>query len=58
MIRFYCERCGKELCDLAKWDWIKDYTLEQVKYLLICSDCLLAEIRKDRDEDTDEDRDS
>lgn len=47
MIKFYCEKCGKELWKLAEWDNIKFYTLEVIKEQLICFDCELEQLRKD-----------
>ena len=60
VVRFFCKRCGKELWDLVDWEnsYMRYFTLEQMKTQLICSDCMLAEIREDRDENIDEDRDS
>jgi len=45
MIKFYCKRCGKEMWQNVKWDAIKDLTLEEVKNSLLCSDCLLKEVK-------------
>jgi len=49
VIRFYCERCGKEMWELAEelagWDSLRHIPLGKVKQLLVCSDCLLAEMR-------------
>ena len=47
MIKFYCEECEKELWQYAEWEHIKFYTLEEIRERLICSDCLLGEVRKD-----------
>ena len=53
MIKFYCERCGKEMWELIRelggmWDNVRHFTLDQVNHLLVCSDCLLKEIREDK----------
>ena len=53
-VRFFCTGCGKEmweLIDLAmQWDVIRAYPLESLRILLVCSDCLLEEIRAERRE--------
>jgi len=54
MIKFYCEKCGKELNEKTNWDYIKDLTLEQISYILICSDCANKEVEliKQKGEDS------
>ena len=47
MIRFYCEKCDKELWAEADWDDIRSYTLEALNAQLICFDCELEQLRKD-----------
>jgi len=48
MIKFYCKECGKEMWQLADWDNIKNLTLEQLSHVLICSDCTLKELKRDK----------
>jgi len=43
-IFFYCTGCGKRMWEGANWDHIKGDTLETTLALLLCSDCLLAEV--------------
>ena len=45
MIKFYCKKCGKELCGKTNWDYIKHLTIEQINHVLICSDCVNKEIK-------------
>lgn len=51
-VRFFCPECGKEIWTLQdcveKWDGARGYSLHSLKILLVCSDCLLEEIRADR----------
>lgn len=49
MIKFYCKKCGKEMWELVNFDNIKHLTLEQTERSLICSDCILKEIKEDVD---------
>ena len=56
MVKFFCTRCGKEMWELIDWndpyrgwDDIRGYTLAALLIRLVCSDCLLAEIRADRE---------
>ena len=55
IVKFFCPRCGKEMWELVDWeqDWdrIRRWTLASLKILLVCSDCLLEEIRADREKD-------
>lgn len=57
MIKLFCPRCGKEVRTLRsmkqKWDEMRYYTLGALKILLVCSDCLLKEIRADRQKGPD-----
>lgn len=47
MIKFFCEKCGKEMWHLPEsWDYVKHLTLEDARRLLLCSDCLLAEMKE------------
>ena len=52
-IFFYCTGCGKRMWEGANWDHIKGDTLETTLALLLCSDCLLAEVRADDQEPAD-----
>lgn len=58
-VKFFCERCGKELWELAEWNesqW-QAYTLVELLCMCVCTDCLLKKIREymeGLDEDTDE----
>ena len=44
-ILFYCTRCGRRMWEEANWEHIKGETLETMLAGLVCSDCLLAEVR-------------
>jgi len=52
VVKFFCPECGKEMWELVDreeaWDNVRQYTLSQLRILLICSDCLLEEIRAGR----------
>ena len=54
-IFFYCTGCGKRMWEGANWDHIKGDTLETTLALLLCSDCLLAEVRAAPQEPADAD---
>jgi len=45
-IRFFCTECGKELWTMAKYEQIKDETIEEILNTLVCSDCILEKIHK------------
>ena len=53
-IFFYCTGCGKRMWEGANWDHIKGDTLETTLALLLCSDCLLAEIRAAQPQEPDD----
>ncbi len=47
MMKFFCEICGKPMWDSPEsWERKKHLTLEDAKHMLVCSDCLLAEVRE------------
>ena len=49
-IRLYCTQCGKEMwygLPLENiWKILQQHDCEELKYQLLCSDCLLAEIKE------------
>jgi len=49
MVKFFCPMCGKEVWFLIDWDHARQYTLNALRILLECSDCILAEIRADKE---------
>ena len=53
-VRFFCLKCGKEMW-LGKpvvelWKVNKKLTFKELEYSLECTDCMLAEIRKECNE--------
>jgi len=57
-VRFFCPECGKEMWTLLdcveKWDGARRFSLASLKILLVCSDCLLEEIRADKQKDLED----
>lgn len=51
MVKFFCPTCGKEVWFLIDWNYARQYTLNALRILLVCSDCLLGEIRDNRRKD-------
>ena len=54
IVRFFCPKCGKEMW-LGKsvedlWRDNQGLMFKELEYLLECTDCILAAIRKEHDE--------
>ena len=51
MVKFYCPECGHEMRGTVDWDWdtVKEHTLGALRTLLTCPNCLLEEIRADKE---------
>jgi uncharacterized protein with PIN domain len=46
-IRFFCPKCGKEMWQGVKFEDIGMHTIKSLLATLICSDCLLKQIKKE-----------
>lgn len=46
-IRFFCTECGKEMWEHLDYEEKKDETIEELLYMLICSDCMMNSLKKE-----------
>lgn len=54
-VKFFCEKCGREMWDLVNWEKPsqRHYTIGELLDMCLCSDCTLAEAKEDHDENTE-----